>query len=98
MNKYVYPLDIWTYLPFSIKFTRKVVLVQFTNGTFYLLFKQPNAPLLSHEEEGWNVEEDFDWDLHHKLQAVENEHLEEFKRDFELRQKFNGSFSFNLKS
>ena len=40
MNRFVYPQNIWDVLPKSIKFDMSSVVVQFQNGSFYVLFKE----------------------------------------------------------
>jgi hypothetical protein len=92
MNKYVYPLNLWTYLPHTIKFTSKIVLIQFTNGTFYILFKQPEkSPIKINSPGDWATHEELDWFSQEKLQQFEDIDLINMKRDLELKEKFNGN-------
>lgn len=96
MNKYVYPLGLWTYLPHRIHFTSKIVLIQFSNGSFYILFKQPAKHTEEVEAPGdWLQSRDLDWFSEDKLQEFEDEQMLNFQKDLEMKRKFNGG-DFNL--
>jgi hypothetical protein len=89
MNKYVYPLNLWNYLPQQIKFTEKIVSIQFTNGSFYILFKQPQTSMVE-DRSHHNSEIELDWYSHEKMENFKDLQYMNFKHDMELKQKFNG--------